>query len=229
MIPLVTVVGRSNSGKTTLLERLTGELIRRGYRVATIKHCAHHVDIDRPGSDSDRHQAAGAVATIMTAPGEMVIRRRVSGDIPLADLRDWFRPGEADLVLAEGFKGDHPFPRLEAAFGVTRDALVTPPGPALVAVVSDHDPGLSATPWIHSDDIPAVADLLEKRYLARSGARGETTLIVNGRRIPMKGFVRDMLHNVVMGAVGSLKECGHATRVEITILNPQQAKNDTDT
>ena len=39
--PIVCFVGRSNSGKTTLIERLILELTGEGYRVATIKHAGH--------------------------------------------------------------------------------------------------------------------------------------------------------------------------------------------
>jgi molybdopterin-guanine dinucleotide biosynthesis protein B len=33
-IPIVSIVGKSNSGKTTLLEKLISDLAGRGYRVA---------------------------------------------------------------------------------------------------------------------------------------------------------------------------------------------------
>jgi len=48
----VSVVGRKNAGKTTLIERLVPELIARGRRVATIKHDAHDFEIDIPGKDT---------------------------------------------------------------------------------------------------------------------------------------------------------------------------------
>jgi molybdopterin-guanine dinucleotide biosynthesis protein B len=56
MIPIIAIVGRTNSGKTTLIEQLIPALARRGCRVATIKH-HHHGDFeaDHPGKDSWRH------------------------------------------------------------------------------------------------------------------------------------------------------------------------------
>lgn len=51
-IPVISVVGKSDAGKTTLLIKLLPELKRRGYRVATIKHDTHGFDIDRPGKDT---------------------------------------------------------------------------------------------------------------------------------------------------------------------------------
>jgi len=52
--PIISIVGKSNSGKTTLLEKLIPELVKRGYRVATIKHNVHGFDIDHEGKDSWR-------------------------------------------------------------------------------------------------------------------------------------------------------------------------------
>ena len=45
MIPVISIVGKSNVGKTTLLEKLLPEIKRRGYRVATIKHDVHGFNI----------------------------------------------------------------------------------------------------------------------------------------------------------------------------------------
>ena len=57
--PAVAVVGRHNSGKTTLIERLIAELTGRGLDVGSIKHHSHRgFDIDIPGKDSYRHRAA---------------------------------------------------------------------------------------------------------------------------------------------------------------------------
>ena len=64
MIPILSIVGKSNSGKTTLLEKLITELTGRGWRVATIKHNKHGFNIDHEGKDSYRHKKAGALTTV---------------------------------------------------------------------------------------------------------------------------------------------------------------------
>ena len=58
--PIITVVGFSDAGKTTIIEKLVPELKQRGYRVGTVKHAAHGFAVDREGKDSWRHQQAGA-------------------------------------------------------------------------------------------------------------------------------------------------------------------------
>ncbi len=61
---LVAVVGKSDSGKTTLIEKLVPELVKLGLRVGTVKHDAHSFEIDHPGKDSWRHGQAGAQAYV---------------------------------------------------------------------------------------------------------------------------------------------------------------------
>ena len=64
------VVGRPNSGKTTLIEQLIPELIRRGLRVGTVKRVARF-DIDVPGKDSWRHGQAGADAYTVASASKL--------------------------------------------------------------------------------------------------------------------------------------------------------------
>jgi len=75
MPPIVSIIGRSKSGKTTLIEKLIVELKSRGYHVATAKHT--HRDMTSPESDkdSDRHLKAGSEASLIIDPhGLMMIK-----------------------------------------------------------------------------------------------------------------------------------------------------------
>ncbi len=50
--PAVSFVGRQNSGKTTLLEKIITELTRQGLAIGTMKHHGHpDFEIDIPGKD----------------------------------------------------------------------------------------------------------------------------------------------------------------------------------
>ena len=44
---IVSVVGRKNSGKTSLTVKIIEELKNRGYKVASIKHSHHQMEMDR--------------------------------------------------------------------------------------------------------------------------------------------------------------------------------------
>ncbi len=74
--PVVSVVAKSGTGKTTLLEKLIHEMKRRGYRVGAIKHDAHSFEIDHEGKDSWRLTHAGADTTVITSPLQTAIIRK---------------------------------------------------------------------------------------------------------------------------------------------------------
>ncbi len=73
MPPIISVVGKSESGKTTLIEKLIPELKNRGYRIGTIKHAHHNFDMDKEGKDSWRHKAAGSETVVIVSPGKISI------------------------------------------------------------------------------------------------------------------------------------------------------------
>lgn len=101
--PAVAIVGRHNSGKTTLIERLIAELVDRGLDVGSIKHHSHRgFDIDYPGKDSYRHRAAGASETVIAAPGQVARMKTVDGEVECSDLVRSM-PGH-DIVVVEGYR-----------------------------------------------------------------------------------------------------------------------------
>ena len=104
---LVAVVGKSDSGKTTLIEKVVPELVKLGLRVGTVKHDAHSFEIDHPGKDSWRHGQAGAHAYAIASPERLAFITRLDGELPLVDIARRFFAG-FDLVVAEGYKRTAP-------------------------------------------------------------------------------------------------------------------------
>jgi molybdopterin-guanine dinucleotide biosynthesis protein B/molybdopterin-guanine dinucleotide biosynthesis protein len=104
---LVAIVGKSDSGKTTLIEKLVPELVKLGLRVGTVKHDAHSFEIDHPGKDSWRHGQAGAHAYAIASPERLAFITGLDGEMPLADIARRFFAG-FDLVVAEGYKRTAP-------------------------------------------------------------------------------------------------------------------------
>lgn len=101
--PAIAIVGRHNSGKTTLIEQLIAELTRRGLDVGSIKHHSHRAfDIDYPGKDSYRHRAAGATETVIAAPGQVARIKTIPGEEECADLVQSM-PNH-DIVVVEGYR-----------------------------------------------------------------------------------------------------------------------------
>lgn len=162
MTPIVSIVGKSNSGKTTLLEKLIPALRRRGYRVGTIKHHAHaDFEIDYPGKDTWRHYQAGAEAVLISAPGKMALIERSPATVPpVTELAG--RLTNVDLVLTEGFKLDAA-PKIEVVRAArSRQPLCAPAD--LVALVTDLPLDL-AVPRFGLDETEALADFIEHTFL----------------------------------------------------------------
>ena len=67
-VPAICIAGWSDSGKTTLIERLIPLLTARGLRVGVVKHTHHALEMDKPGSDTDRYRSVGASAVALAAP-----------------------------------------------------------------------------------------------------------------------------------------------------------------
>ena len=104
---LVAVVGKSDSGKTTLIEALVPELKRLGLRVGTVKHDAHDFEIDHAGKDSWRHGQAGANAYVVSAPHRLAYVRTSQTETPLHEIARRFF-ADLDVVVAEGYKRSAP-------------------------------------------------------------------------------------------------------------------------
>ena len=104
---LVAIVGKSDSGKTTLIEKVVPELVKLGLRVGTVKHDAHSFEIDHPGKDSWRHGQAGAYAYAIASPERLAFITKLDGELPLVDIARRFFAG-FDLVVAEGYKRTAP-------------------------------------------------------------------------------------------------------------------------
>ncbi len=151
--PAVAVVGRKNSGKTTLVVALAAELKRRGLRVASLKHGHHDFEIDQPGRDSWRHFHEGEVeAVLLASAGKLALVSREPGEPDPQRLVERFFAGRGyDLVLVEGYKHG-PFPRIEVFRRELHDAPLHRSGEdaapllALVTDATDEEPGAPVIP-----------------------------------------------------------------------------------
>jgi len=163
--PVVSVVGYSNVGKTTLLEKLIAELKRRGYRVATIKHDRHGFDIDRPGKDTWRHAQAGSDLVVIAAPDRVAMIARTPEELSLDEILARL-PVDVDIVLTEGYKqGDKP--KIEVSRAACGQRLLTPENELLGLATDQRFPGVEV-PQYGLDDAAGLADLLERRVLGAS-------------------------------------------------------------
>jgi len=213
MIPILSIVGKSDSGKTTLIEKLVPELTRRGYRVATVKHDVHGFEVDREGKDSWRHKQAGAHTVVISSPNKVALIRDVEKDLTLDEIREKLIQ-DVDLILSEGYKKDVQ-PKIEVFRKEKHKELLCTQKDHLVAVTSNQKFDIDV-PCFDLEDMEGLADFIEKKFLI-STSHLEISLKVDGRPISLTPFVRDFLNKTIKGMLSALKGCETSQRIDIHI------------
>ncbi|HSL16618.1 MAG TPA: molybdopterin-guanine dinucleotide biosynthesis protein B [Methylomirabilota bacterium] len=151
------VVGESDSGKTTVIEGLVAELTSLGLKVGTIKHDVHGFQMDREGKDSYRHKQAGASISLVSSPWQVGMVRDTGRDLPVAELVERFMDG-VDVVLTEDYHLER-WPKVEVHRRATGKGLRCAGDDTVIAVVSDEPLAVEA-PVFGFDRLSEVARLL---------------------------------------------------------------------
>ena len=213
MIPIVSIVGKSDSGKTTLIEKIVPELSRRGYRVTTVKHDLHGFEIDKEGKDSWRHKRAGAQAVVISSPRKVALIRDVDKDMSLEELGDAFGE-DTDLILSEGFKKDVQ-PKIEVFREEEHKELLCTKEDNLIAIASNR-PFDIGVPCLDIDDVKGIVDLIESKFL-KGDQMEEISLRVNRKSVSLSPFVKRFLIRTIKGMISSLKGAENPKKIVIKI------------
>jgi molybdopterin-guanine dinucleotide biosynthesis protein B len=182
---VIGLAGWSGSGKTTLVTAVIPVLVKRGLKIATVKHAHHDFDTDQPGKDSWLHRQAGACEVAIVSSRRWAIVHELGqgpGQEPEPPLTEVLAKLSAvDLVIVEGFKR-HPHPKLEVHRAVVGKPLLHPDDDCIVAIATDAPLPQAQVPVLMLDDIESIATMLQAEALPREqigqtqidGLRGET-------------------------------------------------------
>ena len=210
MPPVVSIVGKSKSGKTTLIEKLVQELKSRGYRVATIKHIPQEINFDEPGKDSWRHIQAGSEATAVSSPDKIVLVKPVAQEATIDEVASLLGE-DYDIILAEGFERGST-PKIEVH---RKDGGALIEGlKKLIAIVTD-EPLETRKRQFSPEDIGALVDLLEKGFIKPQKER--ISFYVNNMPITLTLFPRQIISNVVLAMASCLKGVGEIRTLKIFV------------
>jgi len=208
MPPIISIIGKSKSGKTALIEKLVGELKSRGYRVATIKHSPQGMTLDEPDKDSWRHIQAGSEATAIASPGRVVLIKPIAQELTLDQIARFFGE-DYDIILAEGFKHSDA-PKIEV-----HRKEVGPPFSRikkLIAIVTD-EPLETKTRQFSLQDIKGIADLLEEGFIKPQ--RERISLYINNIPVVLTTFPKQVITNVILAIASGLKGVGEVRSLEL--------------
>ena len=159
--PVLSIVGRSGVGKTTLLEKLIPELKERGYRVGTVKHHAHTgFEIDHPGKDTWRHAQAGSDHVVIAAPDRIAAIQHIDHEWSIQEIVATMK--DVDIVLTEGFRRADTLKIEVLRAEISQEAICCPE--ELLALMADFVP-VTSVPYFDINDACGLASLIEKQFL----------------------------------------------------------------
>lgn len=204
--PWIQIVGSKKTGKTSLLEDLTRELVARGRRVCFIKHAHEAPLLDGTDTDTDRLRRAGAAVTILAGEQSTIVFRTDGGET-LETIAGRDAPA-GDIVLAEGFKNT-PGMKIAIAGG---DLDIEELG-GVIAVVGDPPPSYTGRVF-RPDDVQDLCDAIEDA-LAGPEAGWATSLVIDGRDVPLNTFVQKMIGSTLMGMSAALDGVEEGTVLEV--------------
>jgi len=210
MPPIVSIVGKSKTGKTTLIENLIKELKSRGYKLATIKHAPEGMIFDGADKDNWRHIQAGSEATAVSSSDKVVLIKPVARDMTLDEVARLFSE-DYDLILTEGFK-EGSAPKIE----VHRKGRGAPLGKLskLIAIVTDESLEVK-TRQFSTQDVTGLADLLEDGFIKPQSER--TLLYINNSPVPLTSFPKEIINATMLAMVSCLKGIGEVSSLKFIL------------
>ena len=198
MRPIISIVGKSHSGKTTLLERLIAELKQRGHKVAIVKHSHHADDLDTAAKDTWRFTRAGSEMSALNSLDHLAVYRRIDHYFDpqeISSVIQW----DYDFILTEGFKSSN-YPKIEVHRSEQGNDLVSNPE-QLLAVVTD-EPLDVKVPQFTPNDVTAIAELIEKTMQVQR-RENEVDLVVNGTPVTINSSLNDLLTRTLLAMIPS--------------------------
>ncbi len=229
---ILTVVGTKNTGKTTLVTMIVDEMVKRGYRVGTIKH-THH-DFDLEGKDTWKHRKAGAELVVGSGKSTFFM---VNEQLSLENiLKNISNITELDYVVIEGFKSSN-YPKVSTTevkddFTITNVDVFKIKPEDVVSIVDlveersyDIIPGADCGECGYKDCIELSKAIIQGKTSAdkcKMRKLKEVELYIGNKKIPLNPFVQDFIKKSVMGMISTLKTDGNDDingKIELWINN----------
>ncbi|MBI5892595.1 MAG: molybdopterin-guanine dinucleotide biosynthesis protein B [Deltaproteobacteria bacterium] len=211
-IPIVSFVGKSGSGKTTVLEKVITRLVKKGYRVGIIKHDAHGFEIDHEGKDSWRHKMAGAKVVVLSSPKKVALVKDVKEEMTVDALKFNFLNNNLDIIITEGYKKAKN-PKIEV---IRQKAESVCKGDKYLIAYASDIKLKTKLPCLDINNAKSIANFIEKKFL-KNKLEQKVHLMVNGKDVSLKPFIAKLLIEAVSGMIRSLKDCETANEIDIRI------------
>ncbi len=110
-VTIISIVGKKNAGKTTLIRTLIPELKERGHRVGTLKYNIKEFKVDHEGKDTYKYYHSGADSIALTSQDEIAVIKRVTDPPWISEIIAKYL-NDVNIVFVEGYRGDD-YPRIK--------------------------------------------------------------------------------------------------------------------
>jgi molybdopterin-guanine dinucleotide biosynthesis protein B len=109
-VTIISVAGKQNAGKTTLIKDLIPKLKKQGYRVGTLKYNIRKFDIDHEGKDTYKYSHSGADSVAISSQNEIAVMKKTANPFTLHEIIEAYF-NDVNVVLVEGYREDD-YPRI---------------------------------------------------------------------------------------------------------------------
>lgn len=238
---IVSIVGKKNTGKTSLSVKVIEELTNRGYKVASIKHSHHTMEMDKENTDTWKHKEAGSQVVVGVGSTTFF---NVRQDMDLNRLLYLIKHMDnVDFVVIEGFK-TYNYPKIATSSNVVDkytikqvdSFTITPEGVSeLVDLIEQRGHDIVDTLFANNcgfNDGEAIAKEIREGNLKTEDLDDVTSyLSIDNKVIGLNRFISDYFKQVVLGIISTLniKDYGveDIGKIELLINNGDNpAKND---
>lgn len=152
-IPIVSFVGYSNSGKTTMIKKILEKLSQK-YKIGVIKHHGHTKELNTIDKKKD--------TDIFVSAGAKEVRLLIGDKNPNDTIQEYFDL-KLDLIIIEGFKKLN-YPK----FYIKRENIkeIYYNEGMLLGIISDDitNPG-GYKVWFNIDDVDNIVNYIKNRFL----------------------------------------------------------------
>ena len=211
---IVSIVGRKNTGKTSLTVKVIEELTNRGYKVASIKHSHHTMEMDRENTDTWKHKEAGSKVVVGIGSTTFFnVRQNLELNRLLYLIKHM---DNVDFVVIEGFK-KYNYPKIATSPEVVDEYTIkqvdsftiTPEGVSeLVDLIEHRGHDIVDTLFANNcgfNNGEAIAkEIREGNLKVEDLDDVHSYLSIDNKVVGLNRFVSDYLKKSVLGIISTL-------------------------
>ena len=211
---IVSIVGRKNTGKTSLTVKVIEELTKRGYKVASIKHSHHTMEMDRENTDTWKHKEAGSKVVVGIGSTTFFnVRQNLELNRLLYLIKHM---DNVDYVVIEGFKR-YNYPKIATSPEVVDEYTIkqvdsftiTPEGVSeLVDLIEQRGHDIVDTLFANNcgfnNGETIAKEIREGNLKVEDLDKVHSYLSIDNKVVGLNRFVSDYLKKTVLGIISTL-------------------------